>query len=108
MMRLIGQRYSIKVLLFSTLLTGCATYTPQKIRYCADYYLYTEKSKLDAALHNHSKGAKENANGFYDPKDNSIHVMKWSFGTTGHEVFHGMRHKGHPRLIVEDKFSHFK
>ena len=65
------------IFLIPFLLFGCATYAPQKIRYCADYYLYTEKSKLDAALHNYSGGIKKDAGGFYGIKDNSIHVMKW-------------------------------
>ena len=86
---------------------GCATYTPQKIRYCADYYLYTEKSKLDAAWHNYNGGDRD-VGGFYSPADNSIHAMKWDFCTIGHEVSHGMKNNGFPKLIVEDKFDHFK
>ena len=89
-------------------LSGCSTYTPQKIRYCADYYLYTEKSELDAAHHNYGGDADKNINGFYGIPDNSIHVMKWAFETIGHEVSHGMKYKGSPRLIVEDRFDHFK
>jgi hypothetical protein len=89
------------------LISGCTTYIPQKIRYCADYYLYTEKSKLDAVYHNYG-GTKKMGGGFYAPIDNSIHVMKWRLDVLGHEVFHGMAYKGSPRLIVEDRFDHFK
>lgn len=89
------------------LLSGCVTYTPQKIRFCADYNLYTEKYKLEAAWHNYG-GVSNSPDGFYSSKDNSIHAMKWDFNTIGHEVSHGMKNKGFPELIVEDRFDHFK
>jgi hypothetical protein len=97
----------LSIILILSILSGCATYVPQKIRYCADYYLYTEKSKLDAAWHNYGNEYKK-IDGFYAPIDNSVHAMKWDFDTIGHEVSHGMAYKGSPRLIVEDRFDHFK
>lgn len=86
------------------LLQGCAAHTPQKIYYCAEYNLYTNKIKLDAA-YRAKKGSKDSIEGFYETKDNSIHVMKWDFETLGHEVYHGLKGNG---LIIENGFEHWR
>jgi hypothetical protein len=95
------------VIILALLLAGCQTYTPQKIRYCGDFYLYTDKSNLDAEWYSSalSKQYPENTrpDGFYQEKDNSIHVMKWDFITIGHELYHGFETKG----LKTDGFIHF-
>jgi hypothetical protein len=88
-------------------LAGCQTYTPQKIKYCGTFHLYTDRGKLDAEWHN--SGGPENhreglwPEGFYRSRDNSIHVMKWDFETMGHEVYHGLKREG----LKTDGFIHF-
>ena len=86
------------------LLQGCQTYTPQKINYCAEYNLYTNRIELDAA-YRMRQGKKDNMKAFYHIKDNSIHVMKWDFESLGHEVYHGLEGEG---LIIESGFEHFR
>lgn len=88
-------------------LIGCQSYTPQRIKYCGTFYLYTDKGKLDAEWYN-SGGLDvysndRRLNGFYRYQDNSIHAMKWDFETIGHELYHGLQRNG----LNSDGFIHF-
>lgn len=108
-------------LILFVLISGCATaqpkvrYKPEIIRFCADYYLYESQHQIDVAHHNIANGQKiGGVKGFYvhNSNINAIHVVKWRFDNLGHEVMHGLRRRGIPKLIVEDtlfdRYRHFK
>ena len=92
------------ILIFTGLLQGCQSYTPQVIKFCGTYNLYTNKTELDTSYANKG-GKKDNIEAFYITFNKSIHVMKWDFYSLGHEVYHGLAKNG---LIIEDDFEHFK
>ena len=101
--RLSGLVFLVCLLIFTWLLQGCQTYTPQVIEFCGTYHLHTNDIALDAAYRNRG-GNKDIINAFYHTPKDAIHAMKWDFCGLGHEVYHGLKENG---LIVEDGFEHF-
>jgi hypothetical protein len=87
-------------------LMGCGTYTSQVIKWSGKVHLYTDEFERDRYCSRLVK--RDVIASCYNPKDNSIHVMKWDFEAAGHELFHGLALDGSPSLIVEDRFDHFK
>ena len=62
------------------LLSGCATYTPQRIEVCTDVVMYDTIEAYNKAAPNLRLA---NADGYYRPWGNEVHVMKWDFETLG-------------------------
>ena len=103
----IGKFLLVLPILIMLLLQGCQPLTPQIIKDCNTYYLYTDSAELWKA--SREAGANwQRFGAFHNPSDDSVHAMKWDLTTIGHEVSHGMAYKGSPVLIVEDRFDHFK
>ena len=110
----IGMRNGILICLMSGLvlwlLVGCATfnpqYTSQTIEWSGTIHLYTEQ--VDRDNYCSRLVGREVTASCYNRKDRSIHVMKWDGAAAGHELWHGLAIDGTPRLIVEDRFDHFK